>query len=86
MTLEAGVLSGDLRRFTGTDPQQVRALLRRCCACAEDVVFPEALIDKPIGDEGMARYLPAACGREILTWHSRRARGSGEAAGGEATS
>jgi hypothetical protein len=64
----------------------VRARLRRCCACAEDVVFPEALIDKPIGDEGVVLYLPAACGREISTWHSGRAREQGEAAGGEATS
>jgi len=34
------------------------ALLRRFYACAEDVLFPEALIDKLIGDEVMALYLP----------------------------
>jgi len=36
----------------------VSALLRRFYACAEDALFPEALIDKLIGDEVMALYLP----------------------------
>jgi adenylate cyclase len=33
-------------------------LLRHFYACAEDVLFPEAVIDKLIGDEVMALYLP----------------------------
>jgi adenylate cyclase len=62
ITLEAGVLFADLRGFTalseGASPQQASALLRRFYAAAEDVLFPEALIDKLIGDEVMALYLP----------------------------
>src|SRR5262249_20752273 len=40
------------------DPEEVSALLRRFYRCAEEVLFPEALIDKLIGDEVMALYLP----------------------------
>lgn len=62
MTLEAGVLFADLRGFTAlserTDPAQASAMLRRFYACAEKVLFPEALIDKLIGDEVMALYVP----------------------------
>jgi adenylate cyclase len=62
MTMHAGILFADLRGFTalseGIDPEAVSVLLRRFYACAEDVVFPEALIDKLIGDEVMALYVP----------------------------
>lgn len=62
MTTEAGVLFADLRGFTRlseeADPEAVSVLLRRFYACAEDVLFPEAIIDKLIGDEVMALYLP----------------------------
>lgn len=62
MTTEAGVLFADLRGFTRlseqSDPQVVSELLRRFYACAEDVLFPEAVIDKLIGDEVMGLYLP----------------------------
>jgi adenylate cyclase len=62
MTTEVGVLFADLRGFTSiserSDPEQVSALLRRFYACAESVLFPEAVIDKLIGDEVMALYLP----------------------------
>ncbi len=62
MTTEGGVLFADLRGFTSlseeTDPEAVSVLLRRFYACAEDVLFPEAIIDKLIGDEVMALYLP----------------------------
>jgi len=62
MTMEVGVAFADLRGFTAlserTEPEQMSALLRRFYACAEDVLFPEALIDKLIGDEVMALYLP----------------------------
>ncbi len=62
MTTEVGVLFADLRGFTRlserSDPETVSRLLRRFYACAEDVLFPEALIDKLIGDEVMALYLP----------------------------
>ena len=62
ITTETGVLFADLRGFTSlterSDPQEVSALLRRFYASAEDVLFPEAIIDKLIGDEVMALYLP----------------------------
>jgi adenylate cyclase len=62
MTTEAGVLFADIRGFTRLseqrDPEQVSALLRRFYASAERVLFPEAVIDKLIGDEVMALYLP----------------------------
>ena len=35
-------------------------MLRRFYRCAEDVLFPDAIIDKLIGDEVMALYLPDA--------------------------
>ncbi len=63
MTQYAGVLFADLRgftaRFDGADPQEASLLLRRFYRCAEDVLFPDAVIDKLIGDEVMALYLPA---------------------------
>lgn len=62
MTTEVGVLFADLRGFTRlseqADPEAVSELLRRFYACAEDALFPEAVIDKLIGDEVMALYLP----------------------------
>jgi adenylate cyclase len=62
MTMYTGVLFADLRgftaRFDGADPSDASALLRRFYRCAEDVLFPDALIDKLIGDEVMALYLP----------------------------
>lgn len=62
MNQYTGVLFADLRgyteRFAGADPQEASQLLRRFYRCAEDVLFPEAIIDKLIGDEVMALYLP----------------------------
>src|SRR5690349_10072951 len=61
-TTEVGILFADLRGFTRlseqSDPEAVSVLLRRFYACAEDALFPEAVIDKLIGDEVMALYLP----------------------------
>ena len=63
MTTEAGVLFADLRGFTALSerlgPAATTAVLRRFYACAEKALFPEALIDKLIGDEVMALYVPA---------------------------
>ena len=57
-----GVLFADLRgfteRFAGVDPNEAPIVLRRFYRCAEDVLFPDAVIDKLIGDEVMALYLP----------------------------
>ncbi|HET9185705.1 MAG TPA: adenylate/guanylate cyclase domain-containing protein [Solirubrobacterales bacterium] len=62
MKMYAGVLFADLRGFTArseaADPEEVSMLLRRFYRCAEEVLFPEAIIDKVIGDEVMALYLP----------------------------
>jgi adenylate cyclase len=52
----------DLRGFTAQSeeitPAAASEELRRFYAFAEKVLFPEALIDKLIGDEVMALYLP----------------------------
>jgi adenylate cyclase len=62
MKMYTGVLFADLRGFTarteGSDPEDVSRILRRFYRAAEDVLFPEAVIDKLIGDEVMALYLP----------------------------
>jgi adenylate cyclase len=62
MTAEVGVLFADIRGFTAESesmsPQQVSEHLRRFYAMTERVLFPEALIDKLIGDEVMALYIP----------------------------
>jgi adenylate cyclase len=53
MKMPAGVLFADLRGFTarseGADPEEVSLILRRFYRCAEDVFFPEAVIDKLMG-------------------------------------
>jgi adenylate cyclase len=62
MKMQTGILFADLRgftaRFDGTDPTEVSAVLRRFYRSAEDVLFPDAVIDKLIGDAVMALYLP----------------------------
>jgi adenylate cyclase len=62
MTTEVGVLFADLRGFTSDSerrsPAETSEELRRFYAHAEKVFFPEALIDKLIGDEVMALYVP----------------------------
>jgi adenylate cyclase len=62
MKMPTGVLFADLRGFTarseGVDPGEVSAELRRFYRVCEDVLFPGAVIDKLIGDEVMALYLP----------------------------
>ena len=62
MTMEVGVLFADLRGFTAQSesmtPAEAGAELRRFYAHAEKVFLPEAIIDKLIGDEVMALYLP----------------------------
>jgi len=56
------VLFADIRGFTRLseqrDPEEVSTLLRRFYRSAEHVLFPDAIIDKLIGDEVMALYLP----------------------------
>jgi adenylate cyclase len=61
-TTEAGVLFADLRGFTALSEREgghhASGVLRDFYSMAERVFFPEALIDKLIGDEVMALYLP----------------------------
>ena len=61
-TMDVGVLFADLRGFTSDSehrsPAETSRELRRFYAHAEKVFFPEALIDKLIGDEVMALYVP----------------------------
>ena len=60
--LYTGVLFADLRGFTSQseamDSADAAGLLRRFYGCAERVFFPEAIIDKVVGDQVMALYLP----------------------------
>ena len=62
MTAEVGVLFADLRGFTARTesltPAETNALLRTFYRCAEQVLLPQAVIDKLIGDEVMALYIP----------------------------
>jgi adenylate cyclase len=62
MTTNVGVLFADLRGFTARSefltPAETSALLRTFYKHAENVLLPEALIDKIIGDEVMALYVP----------------------------
>lgn len=62
MTLEIGVLFADVRGFTATaesrSPLEMTAELRRFYTYASKVLFPKAMIDKFIGDEVMALYVP----------------------------
>jgi adenylate cyclase len=62
VTMQTGVLFADIRGFTTqsetTEPEELSKLLRRFYRSAEDVLFPDAIIDKLIGDEVMALYLP----------------------------
>jgi adenylate cyclase len=56
------VLFADLRGFTARSesitPQEASVVLRLFYTVAEEVLFPKAMIDKLIGDEVMAPYLP----------------------------
>jgi len=82
MKMNTGVLFADLRGFTarseGADPGEISALLRRFYKAAEQVLFPGAIIDKLIGDEVMALYLPFIAAHnhgesvaEVMVGHAR---------------
>ncbi|MFI5040296.1 MAG: adenylate/guanylate cyclase domain-containing protein [Acidimicrobiales bacterium] len=83
MKMYTGVLFADLRGFTAraetTDPEELSHLLRRFYGCAEGVLFPEAIIDKVVGDQVMAIYLPDVQRRisrdqvpELMVEHAHR--------------
>jgi adenylate cyclase len=60
--MEAGVLFADLRGFSALSESlgasHAGGTLRRFYALAEQVLLPHALIDKVVGDEVMALYVP----------------------------
>jgi adenylate cyclase len=60
--MEIGVLFADVRGFTSLaealPPKQVADLLNRFYACASGILSRSAVIDKLVGDEVMALYIP----------------------------
>ena len=60
--MEVGVLFADVRGFTslaeGRAPDEVATLLNRFYGSAVDALYEHAIIDKLVGDEVMALYLP----------------------------
>jgi len=60
--MDVGILFADVRGFTslaeGKAPDAVAELLNRFYATAVDVLCEHAIIDKLVGDEVMALYLP----------------------------
>src|SRR5437762_13343866 len=60
--MEIGVLFADVRGFTSMaetmSPNDVAALLNRFYASATEVLSKSAVIDKLVGDEVMALYIP----------------------------
>ena len=60
--MDVGVLFADIRGFTSmaerADPGEVTALLNRFYATAADVLCLHAIIDKLVGDQVMALYVP----------------------------
>jgi adenylate cyclase len=67
--MEIGILFVDVRGFTssseGRAPTEVAALLNRFFAAATDVLLRHAIVDKLIGDQVMALYLPGVFSKEI---------------------
>jgi adenylate cyclase len=65
--LEIGVLFADVRGFTSLAehmaPSEVAELLNRFYAAASEVLTRSAIVDKLVGDEVMALYLPRLIGK-----------------------
>src|SRR2546423_3299056 len=80
--MEIGVLFADIRGFTSlaeTLPsQQVAELLNRFYACATAILSRSAVIDKLLGDEVMALYIPQLLGKR---WEDEMIRDSRELLG-----
>jgi adenylate cyclase len=68
--LEVGVLFADVRGFTTlaerTDPRGMTALLNRFYDAAVEVLCRHAIIDKLVGDQVMALYLPQVLGDDAV--------------------
>jgi adenylate cyclase len=80
--MEIGVLFADIRGFTSLaetlPPQQVAELLNRFYACASGVLSRSAVIDKLVGDEVMALYIPQLLGKR---WEDELVRDARELLG-----
>src|SRR3954452_9107395 len=67
--MEVGVLFADVRGFTAHSesraPAQVAGLLNQFFAAATEVLLRHAIVDKLIGDQVMALYLPGVLSKEI---------------------
>ena len=66
MEMDVGVLFADVRGFTSlaesTEPRETTALLNRFYDAAVEVLCRHAIIDKLVGDQVMALYLPQLLG------------------------
>src|SRR5918997_851217 len=66
--MEIGVLFADVRDFTALTedmaPKVVADLLNRFYASASNILSRSAIVDKLVGDEVMALYLPHLFGRD----------------------
>jgi adenylate cyclase len=66
--MEIGVLFADIRGFTslaeGMAPDDVAQMLNRFYAAASPVLTRSAIVDKMVGDEVMALYLPGLLGEQ----------------------
>jgi adenylate cyclase len=64
--MEIGVLFADVRGFTALSetlaPPQLAELLNRFYACASRILTRSAVVDKLVGDEVMALYIPQLIG------------------------
>lgn len=70
--VDAGILFADVRGFTSFSesraPEEVARLLNRLYALASDVLAQrDAVIDKLVGDQVMAIFVPGFAGKEYLT-------------------
>jgi adenylate cyclase len=66
--VDVGVLFADVRGFTSMaedqDPAEIAALLNRFYDAAVEVLCRHAIIDKLVGDQVMALYLPQLLGQD----------------------
>jgi adenylate cyclase len=78
--MEVGVLFADVRGFTslaeGMAPKGVAELLNRFYASASEILSRSAIIDKLVGDEVMALYLPQLFGSDL--WEDNMLRDARE--------
>jgi adenylate cyclase len=77
--MEIGVLFADVRGFTALaeqmPPEEVAQMLNRFYAAATGVLTRSAIIDKLVGDEVMALYLPQLSGKH---WEDELVRDAGD--------